>query len=121
MILTKTLLRKSVKIKNSLNEPVPRKNKRKRESENKPKKNKLHKCKYCKKMVTHDDNDCWEKPGNEDKKPAWMNQRPNKKSRKAPTFSGEQLNFLIQQAHFAKKEKSISIQVIEEKGQVPVW
>ena len=24
----------------------------------------LHKCKYCKKMVTHDNDDCWEKPGN---------------------------------------------------------
>ena len=100
-------LQKSVKIENSLNEPVPRKNKRKKESEGKHKKNnKLHKCKYCKKMVTHDDNDCWEKPGNESKKPAWMNQRPSKRSKKAPTFSGEQLNFLIQQAHFAKQEKT---------------
>ena len=65
-------------------------------------------------MVTHDDNDCWEKPG-KSKKPAWMNQHPSKRSKKAPTFSGEQLNFLIQQAHFAKQEKTSQSKSLKKK------
>ena len=36
----------------------------------------LHKCKWCKKMVTHEDDDCWEKTGNEDVvKPHWAKRR----------------------------------------------
>ena len=75
----------------------------------------LHKCKYCKKMVTHDEDDCWEKPGNENKKPSWMRGKrqktEHKKGKKTPMFSGEQINFLIENAHLAanksKKTKKI--------------
>ena len=36
----------------------------------------LHKCKWCKKMVAHEDDDCWEKTGNEDVvKPHWAKRR----------------------------------------------
>ena len=74
---------------------------------------KLHKCKYCKKMVTHDDDDCWEKPGNKHLKPSWAKNKKFKTShssssskRKKPTFTGEQLSFLIDNAHVASKKKT---------------
>ena len=84
----------------------------------------LHKCKYCKKMVTHDDDDCWEKPGNEKLvKPRWAkhvriaekssksSSSSDKKKKTTPTFTADQLNFLIHNAHLAagkgKKTKSI--------------
>ena len=72
----------------------------------------LHKCKYCKKMVTHNDEDCWEKPGNENKKPSWISNKRHKgeshKKKKAPMFSGEQINFLIENAHLvATKDKKV--------------
>ena len=63
----------------------------------------LHKFKYCKKMVTHDANDGWEKPGNKHKKTrsfmhsgGYKAKAGNKKT--PPTFMAEQLNFLIQNA-----------------------
>ena len=79
----------------------------------------LHKCKWCKKMVTHEDDDCWEKPGNEDVvKPHWAKRRrvgsssrssstsrsSSDKKKKSPTFTGEQLSFLIQNAHVAAEK-----------------
>ena len=74
---------------------------------------KLHKCKYCKKMVTHDDDDCWEKPGNKHLKPSWAKSKKFKTShssssskKKTPTFTGEQLSFLIDNAHVASKKKT---------------
>ena len=76
----------------------------------------LHKCKWCKKMVTHDDDDCWEKPGNEDVvKPHWAKRRrvvsskssstsrsSSDRKKKSPTFTGEQL--LIHNAHVAAEK-----------------
>ena len=70
----------------------------------------LHKCKYCKKMVTHEAKDCWSKPGNEDKIPSWIKSKRRKTdtssstSKKIPSFTGDQLSFLIENAHFAAKK-----------------
>ena len=86
----------------------------------------LHKCKHCKKMVTHEAKDCWMKPGNESKMPAWMKNKRRKTSEKSgsekkknPSFTGEQLSFLIQNAHFAaskgKKTKSVKKRQITYK------
>ena len=84
-----------------------KKKKRKKRNESDDEEKKLHKCKYCKKMVTHDSKDCWEKPGNKDKKPSWMKKKKTgyTKDKKAPTFTSEQVNFLITQAHLAKHGK----------------
>ena len=48
---------------------------KKKRTENDQEESKLQKCNFCKKMVTHEAKDCWEKPGNEDKKPKWMKKR----------------------------------------------
>ena len=78
----------------------------------------LHKCKWCKKMVTHEDDVCWEKPGNEDViKTCWAKCRhvvlaklsstsssTSDKKKKSPTLTGEQVVFLIHNAHVAAEK-----------------
>ena len=90
------------------NSSIPTKRKRKERTEKAE--NKLHKCKYCKKMVTHEPQDCWEKPGNEDNKPNWMKKRkftkhPQENKKGSPSFTSEQVNFLIQRAKEAAGTK----------------
>ena len=77
--------------------------------------NKLHKCKYCKKMVTHEPDKCWEKPGNEQLKPNWMKKRRTTTGQKTPSFTSEQVNFLIQNAHLAKHGKNKNKKVRKRK------
>ena len=61
-------------------------------------------------MVTHEAKDCWSKPGNEDKIPLWIKSKRRKTdtssstSKKIPSFTGDQLSFLIENAHFAAKK-----------------
>ena len=68
---------------------------------------KLHKCKYCKKMVTHESKDCWKNPGNKGKRPEWFEDKPPQKKRtnSSPKFTSEQVNFLIKNAHLAAESK----------------
>ena len=66
---------------------------------------KPHKCKYCKKIVMHDDEDCWEKPGNESKRPQWFKRRKTTtENKKTPSFTSEQVNYLIHNAHLARNK-----------------
>ena len=71
-------------------------------------------------MVTHDDDDCWEKPDNQNVvKPRWAkpvcvaksSSSSDKKKKSTPMFTADQLNFLINNAHIpagkGKKPKSI--------------
>ena len=86
-------------------------------------------------MVTHEDDDCWEKPGNEDVvKPHWAKRRhvvsskssftsrsSSDKKKKSPTFTGEQLSFLIHNAHVAaekgKKTKKLKKRKVTYKSE----
>jgi len=77
--------------------------------------NKLHKCKYCKRMVTHKSDNCWEKPGNEHLKPSWLKRQKTSESKKTPSFTSEQVNFLIQNAHLAKNKNRKSKQIKKRK------
>ena len=56
---------------------VPSK-KRKKEEEA----DKLHKCKYCKRMVTHESKDCLKNPGNKATWPEWFEVKPPQKNDK---------------------------------------
>ena len=81
-----------------------------------PEEKKLHRCKYCKKLVTHKVDDCWEKPGNEDKKPGWLKKKKTSSTnKKTPSFTSEQVNFLIQNAHLAKNKDNKSRKVKKRK------
>ena len=78
-------------------------------------------------MVTHDPKNCWEKPGNEHKKPKWLKSgNSSNKKAKTPTFTSEQVNFLIKNAHIAsrkalnKKRKKIRKMTVTLSHQKPI-
>ena len=98
------------KMASTANKPI-KKRKRTQTNEDEEEVKGLHKCKYCKKMVTHEANDCWEKPGNEHKKPRKFRRSTGYKTKAGskktpPTFTAEQLNFLIQNAQVAAGNKT---------------
>ena len=66
---------------------------------------KLTYCKYCEKKVAHDPKECFFNPANKKKREEKSKRWKSNHQKQAPTFTGEQLNFLIQQAHSAGKNK----------------
>ena len=94
--------------------------KRKERGSTSKKEEQSSKCKWCGKIGLHDEDECWEKPGNEHKKPRWAKNKrtkgeSTKDKKKVPTFTGEQLNYLIQNAHLAKQGKRKTKQVKKRK------
>ena len=62
--------------------------------------------------MTHKLDDCWEKPGNKDKKPGWLKKKKSSSTnKKTPSFTSEQVNFLMQNAHLAKNKDNKSRKV----------
>ena len=94
------------------------KTKKRKSKEEKSTEGTKHKCKHCNKFVLHDPSGCWEKPGNESKKPSWMKRKKFKSDnnkKESPSFSGEQLNFLIQNAHIAANTGKKKSKVVKKR------
>ena len=95
------------------------KSKKKRKEMSKEKEHKitskLHKCKYCKKMVMHDDDDCWFNPANQKKKTRYHKHDSSSSKKKEPMFTGQQLNFLIDNAHLAAKANKKTKKTVKKR------